>query len=224
MGSAAHNIFGRLDSLLGSLDHQGHTSLPSGEILPLDRWCTETPIILDGIPFTFERHEYLRTPYTDNHPNITEQKAGQMGLSTKAILKVLHGAIHENMKGVLYLFPTKSDMGEFCQGRFDPIIADNPDSIANRITENDSKSMKTIRKCVLYMRGMQVSIALKCHDDQTEVLTHKGWKFFKDVTLEDEFATRSPTGDFMWQSHRNNKHGVDWAVSPQGVTAHWKID
>ena len=31
-------------------------------------------------------------------------------------------------------------------------------------------------------------------------------------------------GDFMWASHRDNKHGVNWSVSPQGVTAHWKID
>jgi membrane-associated phospholipid phosphatase len=31
-------------------------------------------------------------------------------------------------------------------------------------------------------------------------------------------------GDFMWESHKNNKHGVNWEVSPQGVTAHWKID
>ena len=32
-----------------------------------------------------------------------------------------------------------------------------------------------------------------CHDDQTEVLTYDGWKFFKDTTLNDKLATVNPT-------------------------------
>ena len=31
-----------------------------------------------------------------------------------------------------------------------------------------------------------------CHDDQTEVLTKKGWKLFKDITYEDELASVNP--------------------------------
>ena len=31
-------------------------------------------------------------------------------------------------------------------------------------------------------------------------------------------------GDFMWEQHRYNKHGVEWAVSPNGVTATWKLE
>ena len=30
-----------------------------------------------------------------------------------------------------------------------------------------------------------------CYDDQTEVLTHRGWKYFKDVSLKDKLATIS---------------------------------
>jgi predicted DNA-binding protein (UPF0251 family) len=133
----------------------------TGPIPSLADWCEKTPVSLDGENFSFNEHEYLRTPYEDDHPNMVEQKAAQMGLSTKAILKVLHSGIYQNLRGVLYLFPTAKDMGDFCQGRFDPIIADNPDSIANQLTVNDSKSLKTIRRCVLYMRGMQTALSLK---------------------------------------------------------------
>lgn len=31
-------------------------------------------------------------------------------------------------------------------------------------------------------------------------------------------------GDFMWESHKTNKHGVNFAVTPNGVTAYWKIE
>lgn len=32
-----------------------------------------------------------------------------------------------------------------------------------------------------------------CYSDDTEVLTEKGWKFWKDVTIEDKFATLNPS-------------------------------
>lgn len=32
-----------------------------------------------------------------------------------------------------------------------------------------------------------------CYDEETEVLTKQGWKFWKDVTMEDEFCTLSPS-------------------------------
>lgn len=31
-----------------------------------------------------------------------------------------------------------------------------------------------------------------CHDDQTQVLTHEGWKLFKDITKEDRLASVNP--------------------------------
>lgn len=35
----------------------------------------------------------------------------------------------------------------------------------------------------------------ECYDDKTEVLTKDGWKFFKDVIMEDEFATITMDSD-----------------------------
>lgn len=34
-----------------------------------------------------------------------------------------------------------------------------------------------------------------CYDDKTEVLTHKGWKLFKDLNYEDQICTLNPTTD-----------------------------
>ena len=50
----------------------------------LGDWAVSTPIILDGKPFTFARHEYLIEPYRDPHPDVVEVKAAQMGLTTKS--------------------------------------------------------------------------------------------------------------------------------------------
>ena len=39
----------------------------------------------------------------------------------------------------------------------------------------------------------------KCYDGETEILTRKGFKFFKDVTYDDEIATRSVDGIMQYQ-------------------------
>ena len=114
-----------------------------------------------GEPFSFERHEYLREPYSDDHPNMIFRKAGQLGLSTYAILNCLYLAIYKNLIGILYLFPTDKAVGRFCRAKIDPLIASNPDSIGRFITDNDSISMKTIKRCILHLGGMQTGMAVK---------------------------------------------------------------
>ncbi len=59
----------------------------SGSIPSLADWAVNTPIILDGRPFAFERHEYLIEPYQDDHPYQVEMKAAQLGLTVRATLK-----------------------------------------------------------------------------------------------------------------------------------------
>lgn len=38
-----------------------------------------------------------------------------------------------------------------------------------------------------------------CYDEETEVLTRQGWKFWKDVTMEDEFCTLSRSRKIEYQ-------------------------
>ena len=66
--------------------------------------------MLDGRPFTFHKHEYLRLPYEDNHPDMVEMKGTQMGLTSKAMLRVMYAARYGGYRGILYLFPLNEDI------------------------------------------------------------------------------------------------------------------
>src|SRR5208337_1990359 len=151
----------------------------------LSEWAVGSRIVLDGKPFTFERHEYLRAPYEDRHPNQVEMKATQLGLTSKAMLRVMHAARYGQYRGILYLFPSKSDVLDFSKGRITPLIADNPDTIGKWIRDTDAAGIKRVWNTFLYLRGMKSRVGLKCHDDQTEILVKGGWKFFQDVVKED---------------------------------------
>ena len=120
-----------------------------------------TPIILDGQPFSFHRHEYLKEPYADDHPHQVELKATQMGCTTRAMLKALHGARYRGYKGILYLFPSRTDVLDFSRSRISPLIEDNPESIGKWIKDTDSAGLKEIWNAFLYLRGMQSRVGLK---------------------------------------------------------------
>jgi len=118
-------------------------------------------IILDGKPFTYDRHEYLIEPYNDQHIHQVEEKAAQMGLTSKAMLKVAYGARYGGYRGILYLFPSKSDVTDFSKGRIDPLIQENPESIGKWIRDTDSANIKRIWNAFLYLRGMKSRVGLK---------------------------------------------------------------
>jgi len=126
---------------------------------PFHEWVRN--IILDGRPFTYDRHEYLIEPYKDDHPHQVEMKAAQMGLTSKAMLKVAYGARYGGYRGILYLFPSKSDVTDFSKGRIDPLIDDNPDTIGKWIKDTDSANIKRIWNAFLYLRGMKSRVGLK---------------------------------------------------------------
>jgi len=116
---------------------------------------------LDGRPFTFDRHEYLIEPYKDDHPHQVELKAAQLGLTSKAMLRCAYGARYKGYRGILYLFPSKTDVTEFAKGRVDPLIDDNPETLGKWIRDTDSASVKRIWNCFLYLRGMKSRSGLK---------------------------------------------------------------
>ena len=125
---------------------------------PFHEWVKG--IILDGKPFTYNRHEYLIQPYQDMHPDQSELKATQLGLTSKAMLRVVHGARFGNYRGILYLFPSKSDVTDFSKGRVDSLIDDNPE-IASWIKDTDAANIKRIWNSFLYLRGMKSRVGLK---------------------------------------------------------------
>jgi hypothetical protein len=131
----------------------------SGGGLPLNEWASE--VILDGKPFTFDRHEYLEEPYRDAHPYQVEMKAAQLGLTTKALLRSLYLCRYGNFRGVLYLFPSRTDVLDFSKSRVTPLIQENPETIGQWLRDTDSAGLKQVGNAFLYLRGMQSRVSLK---------------------------------------------------------------
>lgn len=128
--------------------------------MSLGDWAVNTPVILDGRPFTFERHEYLIEPYRDEHPHQVELKAAQLGLTSKAMLKAIYGARYGGLRGILYLFPSRSDVTDFSKSRVDPLLDDNP-SISQWVRDTDAANIKRVWNSFLFLRGMKSRVALK---------------------------------------------------------------
>lgn len=84
-----------------------------------------------------------------------------MGLTSKAILKVLYGARYKDYRGILYLFPSRSDVLDFSRGRISPLIDDNAESIGKRVQEIDAAGIKRVWNTFLYLRGMHSRVGLK---------------------------------------------------------------
>ena len=131
------------------------------DVLPFHKWIEQAGIVLDGKPFTFDRHEYLKQPYEDIHPYQVEMKSTQMGCTSRAMLKVIYTARFKGYRGILYLFPSRSDVTDFSKGRIDPLIQENPDTIGTWIRETDSANIKRVWNCFLYLRGMKSRSGLK---------------------------------------------------------------
>lgn len=153
VGLIKEELYGNLLSSIDQKFGDNETNIPFSE------WVLN--ITLDGKPFTFDRHEYLNEPYKDDHHDQTEMKATQLGLTSKAMLKAIYGARYGDYKGILYLFPSKSDVTDFSKGRVQPLIEDNPDSIGAWIQNTDSANIKKIWKAFLYFRGMKSRVGLK---------------------------------------------------------------
>lgn len=145
---------------MNSLDRV--TGYDTEERKPFEEWVKG--VILDGNPFAYKGHEYLRAPYADDHPWIVEEKAAQLGLTSKAMLRVSYGCRYGSYRGILYLFPSKTDVTEFSKGRITPLIEDNPDTLGKWIKDikgSDSANLKRIWNSIVYFRGMQSKIGLK---------------------------------------------------------------
>jgi hypothetical protein len=124
-------------------------------------WALNTPVILDGKPFTFDRHEYLRSPYEDPHPYEVHIKSTQMGLTVLAMLRSLFSLRFRFFKAVLYMFPNRIAVGDFSRARVNVLIEENKNTIGNWLRHTDSVALKRVHKGNLLLRGMVSRIGLK---------------------------------------------------------------
>jgi len=124
---------------------------------PLAQWALRR-IRLDGKPLSFEGHAYLRAIYDDTAPHVVLTKAAQIGGTTWAILRSIHGCVMG--LNVIYFFPTRTDVLEFSKARVGPLLDDNP-FLGRLITDTDTAGLKRIGSGHLYLRGMQSTVGMK---------------------------------------------------------------
>ncbi|MBU1320377.1 MAG: phage terminase large subunit family protein [candidate division Zixibacteria bacterium] len=124
---------------------------------PLAEWAVER-VRLEGLPFRFEGHEYLRAIYDDTSPYVVLSKAAQIGGTTWAILRSLHACL--TGLNVVYFFPTRTDVLDFSKTRVSPLLADNP-FLSEMMTDTDTAGLKRIGDSYLYLRGMQSTVGMK---------------------------------------------------------------
>ncbi len=124
---------------------------------PLARWAINK-IRLEGRPFSFAGHEYLRTIYDDTSPHVVLSKAAQIGGTTWAILRSLHACL--SGLNVIYFFPTRTDVLDFSRSRVNPLLADN-EFLSRKMMDTDTAGLKRIGDAHLYLRGMQSTVGMK---------------------------------------------------------------
>ncbi len=124
---------------------------------PLAEWAVEN-IRLDGTPFRFDGHEYLRAIYDDTAPHVVISKAAQVGGTTFGLLRSLHAAM--NGLNVIYFFPTRTDVLDFSRSRVNPLLEENA-FLRDKMSETDTVGLKRIGDAFIYFRGMQSSVGMK---------------------------------------------------------------
>lgn len=125
-------------------------------------WACQWPIRLQAGPFSFVDHEYQMEPMTSRVQRKCVMKGTQGGFTENEVLDSLHGMRYKLLpQGVLYLFPTTDDVGEFSKSRFNPLILANPSAIGkfvkNQGKGTDTVSLKKIHDAFLYLRGARLS-------------------------------------------------------------------
>jgi len=120
-------------------------------------WIMNNNLQLGAGPWKLVGHEYQVGMLQEKNPRQCFIKGAQMGISECLVLKTLHGMIHGRYKqGALYLFPTRDDVGDFSQTRFDPLIETNP-FIGEFVHGTDRKNVKKIHTGHLYLRGARAT-------------------------------------------------------------------
>ena len=149
------------ENFFEGLNRVARKNLVATKIESFSEWIDESKLTVDQLPFTYNKHEYLREIYKDDHPYLVNMKATQGGFTLKALLRMVYKCRFMPIKGVLYLFPSRTDVSDMSKGRLDPLIDENPDSIGQWVQDTDAANIKRIGKSFVYLRGMKSRVGLK---------------------------------------------------------------
>jgi len=115
-------------------------------------WVTHAGFTIDGRPFDLSRVPYQRGIYADDSPYQVFQKGSQVGISSRLLVKVLHGADQLGMRWI-YFLPTDDEMDDFVQDRVHGVI-NASDYLSQRIGSTDNVGLKHIGGGLVYFRGL----------------------------------------------------------------------
>lgn len=107
-----------------------------------------------GIKLDFKRYPFI-PEIIDGHSRYTTiLKGGQMGFSIACILRALEEARTEDLRGILYLFPTDREVQDFSKSRFSTLMEQNRHVWGEDVVGNtDSAGLKEIGGSFIYFRG-----------------------------------------------------------------------
>lgn len=123
--------------------------------------------------------------------------------------------------------------------RWSTWLAQGFDYLASRVDESGLKN--SVREFSVEVRQVKASLGIdratrekdrgECHDDRTQVLTARGWLYFKDVRAGELVATRSPSGVLEYEpalavfsdSYDGNLYQMDTNRLNFAVTPHHKM-
>jgi hypothetical protein len=157
-------------------------------------WATKhNTIRLQKGNYSFDGREYLLEPLCSRAQRMTMMKGTQGGASITVMLLALWGMIYKHFeRGVLYLFPTATDVREFSQAVLNPLLAANRSALGRWVKTTkggtDTTTLKQVNGANFFMRGASLP---KIIDGQVGESTQmKG--ISSDLVVYDEVELMDP--------------------------------
>lgn len=197
-------------------------------------WAVRKKIIIPGgVPYSIKGHEWQVGIMTCPKKKICVMKGTQLGVSLIFQLWIFHGLIHRKFKqGVMYVFPSATDVEKFSKLRYGPMINQNYDSIGAWITKTDSVTVKRVNNANLVFTGSRATSRIGSSKDSASLRSVEADCIVKDEReLHDEqmveqmkqrqYHSDDPY-DIDISSPKIPDHGIDsvWQTSDKGL---WMI-
>jgi hypothetical protein len=106
---------------------------------------------VDGVSFDLSRYPYLVELFDRRPLRKTVIKGAQMAFTTTFVLDAIMSAWTESLRGIGYFFPNDSDVRDFSQARFGPMVTDNA-AFAGLVDSTDSAQLKRVANTHIYFR------------------------------------------------------------------------
>jgi hypothetical protein len=164
-----------------------------------------------GTPFSFADHPYQIEPLSVEPPQLTVQKARQLGFTLLCMAHYFHAMVTGRIKtGFIHLFPTADKVAEFSETRWTPLLRANPVHLMGRVHTTNNKHNKRIATANLMFRGARLSQRIQGVADDSPALRGDP----TDGCLFDEYDLISPLAhELAMDGALHSELRWDWAIS-----------